>query len=44
MDVFYQIKVRYFKPLVCKEKALLRQQQGFIISRPKKACFLKGWK
>jgi hypothetical protein len=30
MDVFYQIKVRYFKPLVYKEKALVRKHRGFL--------------
>ena len=33
--VINQLRVRYFKPLVYKDKALLRKHQGFIIFRPK---------
>jgi hypothetical protein len=36
-----QIQVRYFKPLVYKEKALLRKQQGFLLEIRQKLAFVR---
>ena len=37
-----KIKVRYFKPLVYKSKALVRMYRGFSVCSPNRACPSEG--
>jgi len=40
-NISYKIRVRYFKPLVYKEKALARKRRGFLLEIRQKLAFVR---